>query len=77
MIWVAASVSSAVLVSELVEDEGVVFNRVGSLGSMPHGFQMSLLYVVAAYCSIALLELPYAVNLSVCLSVCLSVWRAG
>jgi len=64
VIWVATSVCSAALISELVEDEGVVFNRVGSLGSVPHGFQMSLLCVVAAYSSIALLELPHAVCFS-------------
>lgn len=59
LMWVASAVGSAVVISELVEDEGVVFNRVGSMGSVPHGFQMALIYVVGAYGSIALLELPH------------------
>ena len=58
VLWVATAVGTTVVISELVEDEGVVYNRVGSLGSTQHGCQVALLYIFAAYCSIMTLELP-------------------
>jgi MFS family permease len=71
VMWVASAVGSAVMISELVEDEGVVFNRFGSLGSVPHGFQMALVYVAGAYLSLVLLELRKGGFLGVLLMIIL------
>jgi hypothetical protein len=48
------------MTAELVEDEGVVFNQVGSLGSLLHVSHVAMLYVIGAYLSLAVLELPRA-----------------
>lgn len=58
LLWVASALGSTIVISELVEDEGVVYNRVGSLGSTQQGCQVALLYIFAAYCSLMILELP-------------------